>query len=314
MNMNQRVLTAQEIDLLLALGSAASLTEAAERLGLTQSAVSRAVARVETLLNTELLFRGKFGCKPTCDLFRLQPKLRRARKALDALSFTRGPGTTEEPRGKVRIAGFRSAISVLLPATIAALISKYPRVQFSLQTVREVAGGVGSAVLEGRADIGVTSLRPPRQLRSVPLGGDYYVAVRCKHTRHRFIPRRECLVLWKERCSECVPEILKANGWSPLETISVDSDLAAMAMVEQDAGFAILPNLATEPLPAGLERLPLLVPFRRDIWLCGRSDAWNTTVGAILRREIVKDVSARLHAEIKSGPARDVCPRTERAQ
>jgi DNA-binding transcriptional LysR family regulator len=289
-----RLLTSREIDLLLAVGTSASFSEAAEALNLTQSGVSRGVTKVESLLGAKLFTRGKSGCVPTSEWIRLQPRLRRARQALDALSSACGRGTPEQPRGKIRIAGFRSAISVLLPGTIAALISKYPHVQFSLQTVREVAGGVGRAVLDGLADFGVTSVRPPRPLRSVPLGGDYYVAVRCKHARHRSIPKRECLVLWKERCSECVPEILKANGWSPLETISVDSDLAAMAMVEQDAGFAILPKLATEPLPAGLERVPLTVAFPRDIWLCGRSDVWNTTIGLILRRKIVKDVSARL--------------------
>ena len=294
MNMlGRRLLTPSEIELLLTLGSSASFTEAAEALNLTQSGVSRAVGKVEAVLDAKLLIRGKSGCVPTADLIQLQPKLRRARQALAALALS-GRSIAEPPRGKIRIAGFRSAISVLLPATVATLISRYPRIRFSLQTVRETAGGVPRVVLDGKADFGLTSVRPPRLLRAVHLGGDHYVVIRSKKARHNRIPKRECLVLWNEKCSDRVPEILKANGWFPVETMLVDSDLAVMAMVEQDAGFAILPNLATEPLSMGLERLTLQIGFRRDIWLCGRPEVWDTAMGVILRRKIMKDVSARL--------------------
>jgi len=94
-----------------------------------------------------------------------------------------------------------------------------------------------------------------------------------------------------------MPEILKANGWSPLETMSVDSDLGVMAMIEHGAGFAILPKLATKPLPARLECILLAVETRHNIWLCGRSDNWDTPTGKAFRRQIVNGVIAKLSAD-----------------
>jgi DNA-binding transcriptional LysR family regulator len=289
----QQRLNPQEIDLLIALTTATSFTEAAESLKLTQSAVSRSVAKMEKFLKTELLVRGKSGCKPTRELLLLQPKLRRAQHALEALVPHKR--LDEAVRGRVRVAGFRSAVSILLPQSIAAFMARHRRVRVSLSTVPEVGGGVQRAVLDGKADFGVTTVRPQRQLRSVHLGADSYVVVRRREPRKRPVPARESLILWAEKCSERVPEILRANRWSPSETMSVDSDLGVMAMIEHGGGFSILPHLATEPLPAKLERIPLPVETRRDIWLCGQPDVWDTPTGRALRRCIVDDVTAKLN-------------------
>jgi DNA-binding transcriptional LysR family regulator len=292
----RRRLNSQEVDLLMALATATSFTEAAQSLNLTQSAVSRAVAKVEAFLKTDLLVRGKSGCKPTRDLTLLQPKLRLARRALDAiLPFDNRPDETV--RGRVRIAGFRSAVSILLPQTIAGFMARYRRVRVSLSTVREVEGGVQRAVLHCKADLGLTTVRPPRQLRSTHLGADPYVLVRRRGRQQRPVPARECLILWAETCSDRVPAILKANGWSPIETMSVDSDLGVMAMIEHGGGFSVLPKLATEPLSANLERVPLPIMTKRDIWLCGRSDVWDTPTVKALRQCIVRDVTAKLSAD-----------------
>jgi len=296
MDMNTRPrMSHQEIDLLITLANASSFTEAAQSLHLTQSAISRSVAKMEKFLKTELLLRGKSGCKPTRDLILLQPKLRRAQHALEALVPRKRPD--EAVHGKIRVAGFRSAVSVLLPQSIATFMAKHRRVRVSLSTVPEVGGGVQRAVLDGKADFGVTTVRPLRHLRSVHLGADRYVVVRRREARQRPIPARESLILWAEKCSERVPEILKANRWSPLETMSVDSDLAVMAMIEHGAGFSVLPKLATEPLPAKLERIALPIETNRDIWLCGRSDVWDTAAGKAFRRCVVSDVTAKLKAD-----------------
>jgi len=70
-----------------------------------------------------------------------------------------------------------------------------------------------------------------------------------------------------------------------------------MAMIEHGAGFSILSKLATEPLPANLEWIPLPAETRRDIWLCGRSDVWDTPTAKALRQCIVSDVTAKLSTD-----------------
>jgi DNA-binding transcriptional LysR family regulator len=80
-----RNFSSNEIDLLLALASASSFSDAGEQLRITQSAVSRCVKEVEARLGKELLIRGKSGSRPTRALSALLPKLRTARRAMDAL-------------------------------------------------------------------------------------------------------------------------------------------------------------------------------------------------------------------------------------
>jgi DNA-binding transcriptional LysR family regulator len=76
--------------------------------------------------------------------------------------------------------------------------------------------------------------------------------------------------------------------------MSVDNDLSVLAMVEHGAGYSIMPRLATQPLPSALSRHPLAVPFRRDIWLCGRREVWDTAMGVEFRRSVVEDLSKKL--------------------
>ena len=287
----QRFLSPVEIDLLITLISVPSFTEAAEALGLTQSAISRAVSRLEEHFGVALLTRGKGGCEVTEELLRLQPRLWRARQALEELNATSGP-VKSELAGKIRVVGFRSAISVLLPESVSTFMARHRRVRISLATVPEIGGGVQKVILEAKADFGLTTIRPSRALCSVHVGSDPYTVVRRKGTRRH--SSRECLVLWKERCSEVVPKILQAHQWDPIETMSVDNDLSVLAMVEHGAGYSIMPRLATQPLPSALSRYALSVPFRRDIWLCGRREIWDTATGKAFRRSVVEDLSKKL--------------------
>ena len=173
-------------------------------------------------------------------------------------------------------------------------MERHRLVRISLSTVREVGGGVQQQVLEGKADFGITSIRPPKGLRSVLLGADRYIAVRRRQKPNRFTPSKERLVLWQERCSDRVPEILTAQKWKPLETMSVDSDTAVLGMVEHGGGFTIMPRLATEPLSPGLERIALASDFKRDIWLCARSSTWSSSLGRFLARSIIRETKKTL--------------------
>jgi DNA-binding transcriptional LysR family regulator len=284
----RRLLNPQEIDVLLALEAPTTFTTAAAELGVTQSAVSRTVLQIEEAFGTELLNRGRHGCEPTVALKRILPRLRRARHALESVS---NEFQTDDKllQGRVKIVGFRSAITILLPPVIAGFMERHRLVRISLSTVREIGGGVQQQVLDGKADFGITSIRPPKSLRSVLLGADRYIAIRRRQKPSSFAPSKERLVLWQERCSDRVPEILTAQKWKPLETMSVDSDTAVLGMVEHGGGFTIMPELATEPLPPGLERIALAAEFKRDIWLCARSSTWSSSLGRFLARSIIRE-------------------------
>jgi len=272
---------------LLALEAPTTFTAAAVELGITQSAVSRAVLQIEEVFGAELLSRGRHGCEPTAALKKILPRLRRARHALESIS-NEFQTNDKLLQGRIKIVGFRSATSVLLPPIISNFMNRHRLVRVSLSTVREVKGGVQQQVLDGKADFGITSIKPTKGLRSVLLGADRYILVRRRQKTNSFVPSKERLVVWQERCSERVPEILTAQEWNPLETMSVDSDTAVLGMVQHGGGFTIMPELATEPLQPGLERIALAAEFKRDIWLCGHASAWSSSLGRLLARNILQ--------------------------
>jgi DNA-binding transcriptional LysR family regulator len=273
--------------MLLTLAEQTTFTGAAAELGVTQSAVSRSVLQIEERFGVELLNRGRHGCQPTIALQRLLPGLRRAQRALESISqeLQAADGLL---RGSIRIVGFRSATAILLPPIISGFMARHSQMRISISTVREVRGGVQQYVLDGKADFGVTSVKPQRSLRAAHLGADPYVVVRRKEGSHRFAPEKERFVLWKERCSDRVPQILGAQHWKPRQVMSVDTDTAVLGMLEYGGGFTIIPKLATEPLPADLERIALSAEFQRDIWLCAYSSMWNSTAGRSIARSIIQ--------------------------
>lgn len=104
-----------------------SMAKAAAQLGLTQPAISQAVAALETALGVRLLDRGPRGVSPTAFGEAL---LRRGAEAFDSLhqglrdiEFLSDPGT-----GEIRVGVSESFISGgLLAAVTAALAVRYPR-------------------------------------------------------------------------------------------------------------------------------------------------------------------------------------------
>ena len=291
--MSRRLLNPQEIDVLLALEAPTTFTAAAAELGITQSAVSRSVLQIEEVFGTELLSRGRHGCEPTTALKKILPRLRRARQSLESIS-NEFQTNDKLLQGRIKIVGFRSATSILLPPVLASFMERHRLVRVSLSTVREIGGGVQQQVLDGKADFGITSIKPSKSLRSVLLGADRYIAVRSGKRSTRFDPSKERLVLWQERCSDRVSDILTAHNWKPLETMSVDSDAAVLGTVEHGGGFTIMPELATEPLSAVLKTIALTTEFKREVWLCGYSSMWSSSLGRFLVRNIVQAAKIRL--------------------
>ncbi|QEE27357.1 LysR family transcriptional regulator [Terriglobus albidus] len=283
MGVIHKKISTAEIELLAALGGRTSFTSVAADLGITQSAISKAIVALEERYGVELVVRGRSGCVPTTELQRLRPLLRQAHQALGAVEAELA-GRGASISGSIRIAGFRSAISQLLPPALNGLLSRNPDLDVSIQLVREVGGGVGEQVVQGNADLGITTSRPPASLRSCRLGFDYYLLIRPEKGRQAAMDR---IILWNENCSSCVPEILSALGYRPKHKVSVQDDSTVVGMVGQGGGFTVMPRLAAHPLPAGL-KADVLTTYKRTMWLCGNSIAWSSMAGRAIRRAINK--------------------------
>ena len=128
------------------------MTAAATALGYTQSAVSQAVAALEREAGTPLLERYARGVRPTAAgevLARhaaiLREQLARAAHELADLGHLR--------TGRLRLAAFPSAASILVPPALAAFRTAHPEVDLSLDVLEPEQAAAG--VREGTHELAI---------------------------------------------------------------------------------------------------------------------------------------------------------------
>ena len=135
-----------------AVAAAGSMTAAASALAYTPSAVSQAIAALEREAGTALLLRGPRGVRLTeaGDVLArhaaaLRERLELAARDLDDVTGLRA--------GRLRLAAFPSAGSVLVPPAIAAFAAEHPGVELSLAEAEPAEAADG--LRDGRFDVAV---------------------------------------------------------------------------------------------------------------------------------------------------------------
>jgi DNA-binding transcriptional LysR family regulator len=137
-----------------------SLTEAATRLNVSASAISRQVAMLEELLGMPLFERRPRGMSPSPAGELLAAHARRgALEAERVMSDIQGLQGLQ--RGHVRIACSSGFANEFLPQAIVAFRALHPGIQFELKACDPAE--VSEAVLLGNTDIGLTYSRAAMQ-------------------------------------------------------------------------------------------------------------------------------------------------------
>jgi len=133
-----------------------SLTEAAARLHVSASAISRQIAMLEALLGVPLFERRPRGMAPSAagELLAAHA-LRAALEAERVVSDIQGLQGLQH--GRVRVACSGGFAITFLPRVIVAFRERHPGIQFDLRTADPMR--VTEAVLHGEADIGLTYSR-----------------------------------------------------------------------------------------------------------------------------------------------------------
>ncbi|MFZ7087823.1 LysR family transcriptional regulator [Curtobacterium sp. RRHDQ10] len=269
----------QTLRVLRALADAGSITGAATALGSSQPAVSQQLQRAEARLGQPLALRGPRGITLT-DAGRLlaghavhvDAALAAAREELDALGGL--------ARGRVRLAGFPTASSTLVPDVLARLSRTAPGLDVSYV---EVEPPEAAAMLqEGEVDLALTftyvgeEQRPEPSLRSRPIGTDPLVLVTPVDGVHRsggddrtggtapdptvgtsavgqvrtdgpvdLAAHRDSR--WIGGCPRCRGHLLascRASGFAPDIVLETDNASAVLGLVGAGLGVALLPRLA----------------------------------------------------------------------
>jgi len=139
----------------VAIASERHMTRAAQRLGVTQPAISAALKRLETEVGAELFHRTAKGVELTgagrVFLEHAEDVLRRAEESVRAVRQMAGLES-----GSIAVGGGATATGYLLPAVVGQFRKQHAGIRFS---VREAASRtVAEAVLAGSLDLGIVTL------------------------------------------------------------------------------------------------------------------------------------------------------------
>lgn len=139
---------AGDMAVFVAVAEAGSLSGAARRLGLTPSAVSRVVARIEARLGVQLLVRTTRTLRLTAEG---ETYGRAARRILADLDETETALSDRGcPRGRVRVSAATAHGRLVIVPLLGAFVSRHPGIVVEIDLSDEIAD-----VLGGRADISI---------------------------------------------------------------------------------------------------------------------------------------------------------------
>ncbi|MBT2440157.1 LysR family transcriptional regulator [Streptomyces sp. ISL-36] len=239
---------------------AGSLSAAAQRLGVTQPAVTGQLARLEEQIGEQLFVRSRQGVAPTTHAAALAA---RVSLHLDGLRDVLG-STGAEPalRGTVRIGGAAEAMTVRVLPALAPLTGR----GLSLHVALGLAQDLLAELAEGRLDLVVSAVRPTqRALLAVPLVDEEFLLVgppSAAHTvdaeRLRTAPADALAALPLVAYAEELPIVRRywrsEFGHRPANPVAllVPDLRAVLVAVEAGAGISVLPRYLVEPaLAAG---------------------------------------------------------------
>ena len=159
----------------LAVAETGTITVAAERIGITQPALSRRLQQFEDHLGVPLLVRGRKGATLT-EIGRLVQSEAQAIVARYEHMQEMVASHQRLEGGTVRIGGGATAVSYILPEAIAAFQAAHPQVRFQM---REAGSSeIAEDVLSGHLELGVVTLPVrDRELQVTSLTTDRIVLV-----------------------------------------------------------------------------------------------------------------------------------------
>ncbi|HEY3188110.1 MAG TPA: LysR family transcriptional regulator [Solirubrobacteraceae bacterium] len=275
-----------------------SFSAAADRLGYTQSAVSRQVALAERVAGTALFERMPRGVRPT-GAGRLL--LRRADAVVAELEAARhelGDLAVPAPR-RLRVGAFSTAMAVLVPRAIAAL----PETRITLHE-----GGSPShlrRLAAGRLDAAVVTApeRPPGDVRVAALLDDpLLLAVGRTHRLaggSSVDPNALHDERWVAASHEPAGTLLgawTASSWSPEVAFVAKDWVAKLGLVAAGLAVTVVPGLAASTLPDTISVVRIDDPAAtRTIALATREDR-----DADAFAEALRDAAAEHGAELRS--------------
>jgi LysR family cyn operon transcriptional activator len=239
---------------------ALSFTRAAQKLNMTQSAVSHQIKALESELGEPLFIRAKGGVRLTDSGQLALSYAERILEEADALR-ERIRGDEHEPRGRVRAAAATQAFVHLFARLFESFMRDHERVELSFRTTVSTEQTVAD-ILNGAADVGFASLPVySPALQVTELFEDELGVV--ASARHKFAAaretsvvemRRERFILFEQGASirRATDAFFKRVDLSPDLALESNDTYFIKLMVEHGLGVSVMPSWAVrEEVEAG---------------------------------------------------------------
>ena len=256
--------------LVVAVADHGNITRAAERVGITQSGASQALALMEQTLGVQLFSRESRQTLPTAIGL---PVIEQARVMLGALQTIRQTVDSVRPmlRGTIRLASFPMVLASFLPPLLRQFNRLYPGIEVVALEVSD--DEVETLLAAGLVDVGVV-LNPAPERNAGPLGRDEWVAV--VPTGHPLALRgTEQGVTLQELTA--LPFVLATGGCSTnARSLAAEACLqlqdvrvevrewsSAFTLVRENLGVTLVPEMTLPVDRQGLRVIALQPPVER---------------------------------------------------
>lgn len=272
-------LTLTGLRVVLEVARTGSFSATAERLGYTQSAVSRQVAVAEKAAGMPLFERHARGTRPTPAGEALA---RRAGKVLDEITAATQElaGMRDRLAGRLVVSGFPTATAALLPRAIARLTGVHPALQVQLTEASTPAQL--AAMRRGRTE--VATIATGDGLPDYDLDGLRLTALRSARGAGVAVAESHPFAA-RERIE---PDELADQGWvigprsgdapefgvwpgiaEPRITFTARDWPTRLGLVAAGLGIALVPGIAAQAVPRDVRWIPIhdnTGGLRREVW------------------------------------------------
>jgi DNA-binding transcriptional LysR family regulator len=282
---------------------AGSFGRAAERLHLSQPALTVQIRGLEEMLGVTLFDRSARGVRPTQAGLALAESFRRILEDLDS-TLAGARDLAARRSGTVRLAVLPSVGATLLPLALARLRQAHPGIRVLVHDA--LASRVAEQVKSGEAELGIGTLPgPDAGLDAAPLLDDELVAVLPPGHPLSRAARLTPAILAGEPLVLTAPgsslRLLAERAFAEAGLVLLPAYEAtymstAVALVRAGLGIGVLPAAALDlRLAPVLETRPILAPaMRRSILLLRRRGASLSPAAAALAEALRATVAAPL--------------------
>ena len=276
---NPNRLKLSQLRALVAIAKTGTFSDAALQLDLSQSAVSHAIATLEAELGVILLNRGRQGAVLTpvgeAITVEAQQVLERLAKICQQAQLAKGLQS-----GQVRLGGFRSVATHILPAVIERFRQQYPGISVTIDEFSHYHL-VEDYLRQGRIDIGFTYLPTSADFEAWELLRDEYIVLLPPAAKPR-----DAQLTWEQLfsypliqtppgdgCRYNIEQYLSRHKQAVEFAYDVREDSTIVSMVRRGLGATIMAKLAAEPIPDALTVAQRPEPFERVIGVVTLVDA-----------------------------------------